>query len=270
MEIITVDDFSLQQTLECGQCFRWKREPDESYTGVVGHFVANVRQIENKLVINSNAPAAFWIEYFDLERDYAEIKKLLSKDLIMRSVIKTGSGIRLLKQPFWECLASFIISQRNNIPRIMQIIEVLCRNFGEPVEFCGKTYYSFPEPNMIFGKDLSVIKCGYRDKYLQDAAQRNINCKEYSTAEARQALLEINGVGEKVANCVLLFGLQKYDVFPADVWIKRIVSTLYDVSEKNISEFARENFAEYSGFAQQYLFFHARDSRILEADIEVI
>ena len=264
MDIITVDDFDLQQTLECGQCFRWIREPDASYTGVVGRFVANVTQVENKLIINSKAPTKFWSEYFDLERDYGEIKKQLSKDSVMREAIKAGGGIRLLKQPFWECLASFIISQCNNIPRIMKIIESLCRNFGEEIEH---GYYSFPEPDAIFAKDLSVIKCGYRDKYLQDAARRMLAGEDLST---KQKLLEVNGVGEKVANCVLLFGAQKYDVFPADVWIKRIVSELYSIKEKNISEFARKNFAQYSGFAQQYLFFYARDSRIFCNDIEVI
>ena len=265
MDIITVDHFNLKETLECGQCFRWMPGAGGEYIGIVGNYVAIVRQEGNQLLIDSNAPKSFWEEYFDLARDYGRIKDELSQDAVMKTAISSGKGIHLLKQPFWECLASFIISQRNNIPRIMQIVEALCREFGNPILFGEKEYYSFPEPGEILDKSLAAIKCGYREKYLKDASEKVLSGQidydklvKMDSCLAKENLLGVNGVGEKVANCVLLFSLQKFDVFPVDVWIKRKVMELYGVNEYDIESFAAKSFSCYSGFAQQYLFYHAR------------
>lgn len=263
--IISSKDFDLSATFECGQCFRWERQANGSYIGVVGGYAAHVRQIGDEIHINSNASDEFWAEYFDLSRDYGGIKKYLTEEKNLKKAIDNCGNIRILKQPHFECLISYIISQNNNIPRIKKIIGSLCENFGEEILFEGGRYYSFPEVNKILGRNLDVIKSGFRQKYILDAAQK-VATKQVdldalaskSSDVAREELKSIYGVGDKVADCVLLFGYQKFDVFPKDVWIKRIMSALYSLCEKDIDAFAREKFSRYGGLAQQYLFFDAK------------
>jgi N-glycosylase/DNA lyase len=217
-----------------------------------------------------------WCNFLDLDRDYGKIKATLSNnDEIMPEAIKCGDGIRILRQDIWETIVSFIISQSNNIPRIKGIIERLCENFGEEIKYDGKSFYSFPSAekiNSLTLDELSVIRAGFRDKYIKAAAQSVVSgelslslLNEISTSEAKQQLMSIKGIGNKVSDCILLFGLNRSDSFPVDVWIKRIMEYCYFKSEqpiKTISAFADKKFGVLGGFAQQYLFFYARENKI--------
>lgn len=268
MLIQNIDDFNLEQTFECGQCFRWNKE-GKDYIGIAGGYVMKASNAVGGIKIEC-ANDDFSMRYFDLERNYGKVKNAINKDRIIKQAILQGSGIRILRQQPWETLVSFIISANNNIPRIKKIIESLCRSFGEKLEFEGKIYYDFPAAEVLSGLapcDLFEARCGFRDKYIIDAARKVASGEidlqsiyNMSAEEGRQALKRINGVGDKVADCVLLFAYQKFEVFPKDVWIKRIINDLYGVDEKGIDEFVVRKFGKYGGFAQQYLFYYARGS----------
>lgn len=268
MIIKNIQPFSPSQIFECGQCFRWDRQQDGSYSGIVAGHTANISYSGNCVTIVSDyEDERFWRDYLDLDRDYDSIIKDLSQDDIMRDAISRGRGIRILRQDPWETVVSFIISQNNNIPRIKKIIGSLCENFGDENVYNNTKYYSFPTPQQLIDKDLSVIRAGFRDKYILSAASlccegtvdlNSVYDMNYETA--LEYLKQIKGVGNKVADCVLLFAYQKFDSFPKDVWIKRTVSELYNVPEDGIENFAKEKFKGNCGFAQQYLFYSARQN----------
>lgn len=276
--IENVKDFNPVHIFECGQCFRWFRRDDESYLGVAGKKVVNVSYYENKLIIkNANIRdfIDFWFDYFDLGRDYTEVKTLLSKDEIMKKAIEFGWGIRLLKQDIWEALVSFVISANNRIPMIMKIVATISKEYGQELNFDNHHYYSFPEVSKISGASvgqLEVCKAGFRCRYIsltsQIVEEGTIKLNELgnlSTGSARDELMKLPGVGPKVADCVLLYSGTKYDVFPTDVWVKRVMEELYfkrEASFKEIQEFSRDYFGELAGFAQQYLFYYARENKI--------
>lgn len=271
-------DFDLKHIFDCGQCFRWNKSDDDAYIGVAMNRALKIAQKGDTVILYETSLEDFnsiWFDYFDLATDYGEIKNTLATDNIMKSAVKYGSGIRILKQNLWETVISFIISASNNIPRIKGIIERLCELCGKKIEYMGNTYYSFPDIDTLSKmskEDLAPIRAGFRDKYIIDAAQKFRSrelCDEYirslATAEARKALMTINGVGTKVANCILLFGLSRVESFPVDVWIKRIMEYCYfdgEQSNEFISEFANKKFGALGGFAQQYLFFYAREEKI--------
>ncbi len=271
------DSFVLRETFECGQCFRWD-ECDGGYIGVAHGRALKITEEDDKIVLHSASLDdwnSIWCKYFDMERDYASIKSNLSHDDILKKAISFGGGIRILNQDPFECLVSFIISASNNIPRIKKIIDSLCRNFGDKITYLGKDYYTFPTPERLASlslEDLNVIKAGFRDKYILNAAKCVAggftdleSLKNASFEYAKTELLKLSGVGNKVADCVLLFSLEKYSSFPVDVWIKRIVEYCYfDTEQTNdaVSEFARQRFADLGGFAQQYLFYWARENKI--------
>lgn len=267
MFIKNIKDFNLEQTFECGQCFRWNRQEDGSYIGVVGDYVINASYVDDWILIDCDDENLI-SQYFDLKRDYTRIKNEINKDDIIKKAISSGSGIRILQQQPWETLVSFIISANNNIPRIKKIIELMCLNFGEKLTYMDKTYYTFPTAEVISKLEiceLSPIKCGFRDKYIIDAAKKVVSREidlqsiyKMGEDEGRSVLKKIKGVGDKVADCVLLFAYQKYSVFPKDVWIKKILNNLYCVDERNIDSFVTEKFGDFGGFAQQYLFYYGR------------
>ncbi|MGH2332065.1 DNA-3-methyladenine glycosylase family protein [Thermoanaerobacter mathranii] len=270
-----IEDFNLKETFECGQCFRWNEEEDGSYTGVAYDRVVNVKLEEDMLIIDNTDLNDFydiWFDYFDLGRDYKKIKENLSRDPILKEAIQYGQGIRILRQDTWETLVSFIISQNNRIPQIKKVIENLASSFGEPIEYKGKIYYTFPKAEELVMFDADTIaktKCGFRAKYILDAASKVFSGEidllklfEYSTNEIRDILMNINGVGPKVADCVILYSIGRYDTFPTDVWIKRIVEYLYlkrEGTPLEIQLFAIDKFGDLSGFAQQYLFYYGRE-----------
>ena len=262
---------NLSHIFECGQCFRWNSDADGSYIGVVENEVVRARIADNTFILDGTTNEAFWKNYFDLNADYTEIKNKLNKDKILKKCIEYGYGIRILKQEPFEAIISFIISANNNIPRIKKIIEALCRLYGQRLEFEGREYYTFPTAQTLAKleiSDLAPIRAGFRDKYIIDAA-RKISSSEVdlqkihamSTVQARNELMKIKGVGKKVADCVLLFGFSRLDVFPQDVWIKRILNDAYSVAPTNIDEFSRNKFGAYGGLAQQYLFYYHRDGQ---------
>jgi N-glycosylase/DNA lyase len=273
-----VRDFDPVHIFECGQCFRWYREPDGSYTGVVRGKAANVSYEPGVLTLDNVTAEDFmqvWFDYFDLGRDYGEIKKAVSVDPIMEKAVEFGGGIRLLRQEPWEALMSFIISANNRIPRIMSIILQLSKLFGDEIEYRGSKFYSFPDAGRLAACSLEQIgecRAGYRCEYIHttaaEVAKNGYDHERLSgmeTGEARKELLRFKGVGNKVADCALLYGGIKYDVFPVDVWVKRVMEELYfkrEASFAEIQRFASEKFGRYAGFAQQYLFYYAREHRI--------
>ena len=277
-----IDSFELKDIFDCGQCFRWNKEDDGSYTGVINDGVLNVsingENIIFKGFLNGDIKKIIY-SYFDLDRDYSAIKSKLSKiDDYMKESIKYGSGIRILNQDLWETIISFIISANNNIPRIKGIIERMSQKYGKKISFEGKTYYLFPTPEDL--RDVSVSEfracgLGFRDIRLYETTHMILDGEfdldslyEMNTEQARNKLLTLSGVGPKVADCILLFStLKRFDIFPIDVWVRRVMNDLYikssdekKVSKKVINDMAFEKFGNMAGIAQQYLFYWKRES----------
>ena len=217
--------------------------------------------------------------YFDLNRNYSEIKEKLSKiDENVNLSIQYGEGIRILNQDLWETIISFIISANNNIPRIKGIIERLSLKYGKEIDWNGEKYYTFPTPEEL--KDVKVqdfrdLGTGFRDIRLYETTKMVLDKKvdlqelyNIETTKARDELLSLSGVGPKVADCILLFSdLKRFDVFPIDVWVRRVMNELYiknpdetKVNKKDIARIAKEKFGDLEGLAQQYLFYWKRDA----------
>lgn len=268
-------DFDPKQIFECGQCFRWNSAGENTYIGVAKGHVLKVSQTDGQIVFENTDQKEFdgiWNSYFDLEKDYNVAKKELSDGGVMDAAISYGGGIRILKQDPWETLLSFIISSNNNIPRIKKIIETFCKLFGTPVKAFSDTYYTFPEPGKLYGiekGDLAPLCAGYRDEYLVDAISKinsgEINLDEILSMDyvtAKSELMKIKGVGPKVADCIALFGLAKEEAFPVDVWVRRVLHTLYhkEYTANQAAEFAKECFGKHAGIAQQYLFYYMREN----------
>lgn len=272
-------DFEPSHIFECGQAFRWEKEKDNSYTLVANGRVINVAKENEDIVINNTNEEEFyniWKDYFDINTDYSNIKLNLDHDDIMKKAIEFGHGIRILNQDEFETIISFIISANNRIPMIKKVIENLSINFGDKIgEYNGKTYYSFPTTEQLANAPIEVIrdcKAGFRSERIKEAAKRIIeekdivyNLKSKSYDEALEYLMTYNGIGNKVANCVLLFSMKQFSTFPVDVWVRRVMQELYvpkTTSDKEIRKFAEDKFGDISGYAQQYLFYFAREQGI--------
>jgi N-glycosylase/DNA lyase len=267
-------DFEPRHVFECGQCFRWKAMPGGSYSGVAGGRALRVKKVGNDILLEGTDERNFheyWAGYFDLSRDYGAIKETLSRDPVLKRAVEYGSGIRILKQDVWETLVSFIISANNRIPRIMSTIERMCQSFGERKEQNGETYFDFPAPGRLAAmdeKDLRGCGCGFRAKYVLKAARivsegraDLYSLENADTEDARDALLYFPGVGPKVADCIMLFSMAKFDAFPVDVWVKRVMEHYYLKRETPLAQIRRlacERFGPLAGVAQQYLFYYAR------------
>lgn len=273
-----VTDFDLTHIFDCGQCFRFEKTTPDTYEGVAFGKALKISQSGDEVTLYCTSLEDFkniWYDFFDFGCNYGKIKRTLAKDDIMKTAISCGGGIRILKQDLWETIVSFIISQSNNIPRIKGIIERLCKNFGNEISYMGNLCYSFPSPEVIAKlslEDLSVIRAGFRDKYILSVAQAIVNgdidldnIKSLSAKDAKLTLMSQKGIGNKVSDCILLFGLGHTDSFPVDVWIKRIMEYCYFGGETpvgTISDFAQKKFGKLGGYAQQYLFFYARENKI--------
>lgn len=283
-----VKDFNLDHIFDCGQCFRWEKNLDGSYSGTAfGKLVhmewTDAEHEEQKAqgagtlkIYNSdkNDFENIWRRYLDLDRDYGSIKKYLAEnDSVIKDAINYGYGIRILNQEKWETLISFIISQNNNIPRIKKCINSVAETLGEKVGvYNGTEYYSLPAPEVLAKSsidDLEPCRLGYRAKYLIETAKlvheegleslETLGNDNVSAAGALEALRRYCGVGPKVANCISLFSMGKMDSFPIDVWVKKVMNKLYNIDERNLKEmasFAAEKFGPYGGIAQQYLFYY--------------
>ncbi|MGN0451665.1 MAG: DNA-3-methyladenine glycosylase family protein [Acutalibacteraceae bacterium] len=257
--------FDLPHTLDCGQAFRWEETENGNWRGVAFNKYLELEKLADGTVVLYNTTKedfeGVWRHYFDLERDYDEIINSISADETLKRASEYAHGIRVLNQEPWETLCSFIISQNNNIKRIKGIISRLCENFGEN----KGGFYTFPTAEKIAEltlDDLSVLRSGFRAKYILDAANKVASgevelekLKNAPTDEARAELMKITGVGPKVADCVLLFSLEHADAFPKDVWIKRAMQVLF---EGELPECAKP----YAGIAQQYIFLYARETRL--------
>lgn len=258
-----MDSRALDHTLGCGQCFRWRRLPDGAWEGVVGTRVLRVSPQNFGQAVQD----AFWAGYFDMDTDYAKIRgQMCGFDPALARAVCFAPEIRILRQDPWEALCSFLLSQCCNIPRIMGMVERLCRAYGSPL---GEDQYAFPRPEQLAAareKDLRALGFGYRAIYLCAAARNAVEGKldfgriaALPLAQARAGLTELEGVGPKVADCVLLYGLHRMDAFPSDVWIKRAMKTLFPGREA-------ADFGPWAGLAQQYIFHYSRCHPELFAD----
>ena len=256
--IVYEPDLDLDETLDCGQAFRWKKIPSDHECTYEGAFFNDKLRIsqtgKGEFIFHDTDENNFiskWISYFDLETDYTELKRCFSEDETLSKACNFAGGIRLLRQDSWECLISFIISQNNNIPRIKGIIDRLCNNYKGRFPNCEQLSSETAD-------SLAYLRSGFRAKYIADAASRTASgltvldkIAAMPIEEARAALKQIKGVGPKVAECVLLFGMYRTEAFPIDVWIKRVLAEYYP---NGFPEFAKEN----AGIAQQYLFHYIR------------
>lgn len=276
-----VKSFEPKHIFDCGQCFRWDKQEDGSYTGVFGNNVLNVKKEDSNVTFTGICDGdikQICTEYFDLNRDYEEIKKTLAKvDEFLKNSIQYGEGIRILNQDLWEMIISFIISANNNIPRIKGIINRISQTYGNLIEWNGKKYYTFPTVENLAKasvQDLRNLGTGFRDKRIYETTQKILNGqidleklhKEPDTQKVRDVLLSLSGVGPKVADCILLFStLKRFDAFPIDVWVRRVMNDLYiknedetKVSKREIEELAQLKYGNLEGIAQQYLFYWRR------------
>ena len=265
IEFENVSDLDLRETLECGQCFRWKQQPDGSFFGVVRGRTACVRSVGDRLIIDGaqEADRAMWFDYFDLGLDYSMVRRELSAlHPTLAQAARYAPGIRILNQEPFEALISFIISQNNNIKRISGIVGRLCEHFGEPIGEPGtRPAFSFPTAARLAAlspDELAPIRAGFRHRYIIDAARKAADgsvdlegLRALPYDEARAELMTICGVGVKVADCVLLYGLHRSEGFPLDVWMKRAMAALFPDLEPS-------DFGQYAGIAQQYIFHYAR------------
>jgi N-glycosylase/DNA lyase len=272
------EPFHLDATLACGQVFRWDHTDDGWWYGVVGDRVIKIRQDGQKITY-AGAPASFIRHYFSLDMDLGGVLASIDRDPFIRESIRKNRGLRLVRQPPWECTISYICSTNSNIPTIRRRIASIAEKFGSPVEFEGKTYYSFPGPEPIScggHEGLTECRLGYRHPYVFGTSCTVTDEKEWEEKirglpydEARKELMKLHGVGPKAADCILLFAFQKYEAFPVDVWIRRIMQQHYlpDLATgapltnreyDTIRRFAWEQFGQYCGYAQEYLY-AARD-----------
>ena len=256
--------FALSETLDCGQAFRWRQREDGCWEGVAGGRYLCLESQGEDIFLQAvpEADLPFWRQYFDLERDYEELAILFRKNPCLRRALASCPGIRVLRQEPWETLCTFILSANNNIPRIKGIVERLCQGWGEAVPGTGLPAFPKPEALAPLGEeDLAPLRAGWRSAYLLDAARQvaggRLDLEETAslpTQEAEARLLEVKGVGKKVAQCVLLFGFGRVECIPMDVWMKRVMAELYP---RGFPGYLRP----YGGIAQQVLFHYYRQGR---------
>ncbi len=256
-----VRDLDLEQTLDCGQSFRWEKQNDGSFSGVAFGKYVNISLDGTDMIIKNAAPEdeKIWREYFDLELDYGKIRGDISKlHPVLEDAARYAPGIRILRQEPYEALCTFIISQNNNIKRIKGIVARLCESFGDEID---EGVYTFPTAERLAKltpEDLAPLRAGFRNRYIIDSAKKVDSgevdlelCKTADYETARAELMKITGVGAKVADCTLLFGMHRVEAFPVDVWMKRAMEKLFPGMTAN-------DFGEYAGIAQQYIFHYSR------------
>ena len=268
MVVAFEDDLDLDKIAESGQCFRWKKTEKDMWQIITGKEILYIKEIEKGLFdfdCTEDAYENVWKNYFDMQQSYAEIRSMISlqKDLFLYQAAEYGKGIRILRQDPWEMLISFIISQRKSIPAIKTAIEKLCEMAGDAIRVSnGEIRYTFPTPDqMIILTKEQLEKCGlgYRTGYIQAAVHRVISAEidlnqvdQLADQELLEKLSEFYGVGNKVANCTMLFGYHRLDSFPKDVWINRVLEHEYAAG------YPYEQYCPYNGVMQQYMFLYYR------------
>lgn len=282
-----MESFDIEQILECGQCFHFEQLDVKEYAVVAKRHLLHIKQIKDQIIFFNTSMETFqtvWRPYFDLDRNYNEIKSwlitneksLLKRSGVLEKAITDYDGIRILNQDFFETLISFIISQNKQIPHIKQIINTISIKYGDLAgEICGKSYYHFPRLLQLANvteSELRLCKTGFRAPYIVDACEK---LQKDIVLESRllhadlnhtmEELMLIKGVGIKVASCVALFSLSKRNVFPIDVWVKRIMEKIYfekETKKDEIASMAEQLYGSFGGYAQQYLFYYARENNI--------
>lgn len=289
-----VKNFKLKHIFECGQIFRFEEIAEGHYIVIAfGKLIEVKEEGANIILYNTTEEEVneIWIKYFDLDRDYSEIKQELSKDPLLKQSIEFGYGVRVLNQDPFEMLISFIISARNNIPSIKKTVNKISNKWGKEIIYKEKTYYAFPSINEIKDATLEEIQetgASFRSKYILDTIKNvyasdkvmddsnldkknsylkyNLDyIKNLKDDECHEALQEFKGVGAKVADCIMLFSMGKTSAFPVDVWVKRAMIHFYGAENSSLNKiriFGRKQFGKLSGFAQQYLFYYARENKI--------
>ncbi|MCE3019502.1 8-oxoguanine DNA glycosylase [Parvimonas micra] len=275
-----VENFDAKAIFTCGQAFRWYEEKNGSFTTVHLGRVLNVLNEDDKVIFKGTNLEEFneiWIDYFDLNTNYQSIRKSLANNEILANAMEYGKGIRILNQNHFEMLISFIISANNMIPRIRKSIEVISMRYGKFIcQDENRKYYSFPTVDELSKATVEELrefaKVGFRDKRIFDTVNmiknENIDLDSFENLETdnlREELLRFSGVGNKVADCIMLFSYKRGEVFPVDVWIKRVMEELFIKEEtpvKKISKEADRIFGKYAGYAQQYLFYYGREEKI--------
>lgn len=267
---ISVEHFQLTKIAESGQCFRWQ-ELGPDFFGIpagVGYITA--RQPNDSTLLLDCTPEAYeayWRNYFGLDDNYGLFYETAAAErgTYLYEAAKAADGVRILSQDLWETLVSFLISQNNNLPRIKKTISKMCESLGTPeYSQCGSLYYKFPAPEALTDQAaLRALGLGYRDKYIAELAVNvrdgKINLADFkamATPDARDALKNITGIGDKVADCILLFGLHRLEAFPIDVWMKRIITEEYG------GKFPIEHYDGFAGVVQQYMFYFAQLQKI--------
>ncbi len=275
--LFEANGLELSQALDCGQCFRWRQETPDSWVGVAAGQAVRVRQRPDGMLeltgLAGPAPDPdFWRSYFALDLDYpALLARMRAAHKGLAACIDHAPGIRVLRQPFFEALVTFLISQNNNIPRIKGIVDRLCTGLGEPL---GEGYFAFPTAEQLAPlaeADLAFLRAGWRSGYILDAARRTASgsldeaeLRTLPLAEARARLMEVRGVGPKVADCALLYGLGRWDAYPVDVWIRRAGQALFTRRVKDPAAYLNRKTGGHAGIAQQYIFAWARDGSLAD------
>ncbi|MBO6195831.1 MAG: 8-oxoguanine DNA glycosylase [Bacilli bacterium] len=272
--IIKVNDFNLKDTVTCGQIFRFEELDDNSFDIVLTDRVINIKQVNNELIVNSsnmNNIEEVIRNYFDLDYDYESINnKLLEIDRNNKEIIDSCLGLRMINEPRLEVIISYILSSNNRVPQIKNALDNISKTYGKKVLFNNKEYYLFPTIEELSKCDIETLrtcKTGFRDKYIYEFVNKVID-KEFDmdlidsmdSKEGSEYLMTLNGVGEKVASCILLFGYHRFDVFPIDTWVKKYMKDKYNIEGvENIRKFTNDKYKEFSGIAIQYMFHYKRN-----------
>ncbi len=272
--------FKLDDTVTCGQIFRFFKQEDDSYDIILKDRVINVYVKDDYLFVSSNDERDLKnvvTTYFDLDNDYEKMAKLLIEaDEKITKASLFSVGLNMIKQDPFETVISYIISANNGVPQIAAALNNIAKRYGKKVIFNDKEYYLFPRYEDLKGvteEDFRNCKVGFRDKYLKTMVDKLNNNEidldafyEMNTEQALDKLMENQGIGPKVASCILLFAYQKYDVFPIDTWVKKIMRDDYKIEgEKKIRKFAAETYGKYSGIAIQYLFNYSRNKQVVNS-----
>lgn len=278
--VLVTDSFDPKHVFECGQCFNFHLEEDGSYTAVFMRKIINVSKKEGKVIFKNISMEDFYeyfYDYFDFGVDYGAIKREISTNETLKKATSYGEGIRILNQEVFETIISFIISANNQIPRIKKAVRIISERYGDYIDtYRGRDYYSFPTPEKLAQarpEDLREhARVGFRDKRIVETSKMIASGfldyeedQKLSTPELRKKLMEFPGVGPKVSDCVLLFAYHRRETFPVDVWIKRVMETLFigkEVPKKQVTTYADEYFGDLAGYVQQYLFFYGRENAI--------
>lgn len=277
--ILREASFEPSHIFECGQCFNFHKEEDGSYTAVFLGKIINVLKLDEGVSLIRNISLEdfkyIFYDYFDLGLDYEAIKEEIAIDPVMEKATAYGYGIRILNQEVFETTISFIISANNQIPRIKKAVRIISERYGDYIgEYKGRKYYSFPTPEVLMKvkpEDLrEYARVGFRDKRIVEASRMIYEghleeANDLDTEDLRKRLIELPGVGPKVADCILLFAYHRRETFPVDVWIKRVMETLFikkEVPKKQVDDYARKYFGKNAGYAQQYLFYYGREEKI--------